>query len=315
MRRNSPTDLAASVRQRLLNIARAQGEELQLVLTRYGVERLLYRLGRTSAGERFVLKGAVLFYLWDAAPHRPTRDVDFLAYGDVSHDAIMAAFHAVCSAEVEPDGLTFHADSIRVDPIRDRQEYGGIRVTLLAMLGTARIPLQVDIGIGDAVTPDARMATFPTLLDFPAPRVRAYPAETVVAEKFHAIVELGIANTRMKDFFDVWLLSATHRFDGATLAAAIAATFVRRGTPLPEHAPLALTDQFAQDPAKQAQWRAFVERGRLRDAPTDLGTVVKRIATFVLAATRAANATEHFSASWIPAGEWTQGYAEARNDG
>lgn len=315
MRRKPPADLAASVRQRLLNLAKTRGEELQLVLTRYGVERLLYRLGHTSTGERFVLKGAVLFYLWNGAPHRPTRDVDFLAYGDVSDDAIVAAFRAVCSAEVEPDGLTFHADSIRVDPIRDRQEYGGIRVTLVAMLGTARIPLQVDIGIGDAVTPDARMATFPTLLDFPAPRVRAYPAETVVAEKFHAMVALGIANTRMKDFFDLWLLSATHRFDGATLAAAIAATFARRGTSLPETRPLALTDDFALDPAKQAQWRAFVERARLRNAPTDLAVVIQRIDTFVLPAARGATGAEPFSASWIPAGEWTPRYAEDRNDG
>lgn len=231
------------------------------MLTRYGVERLLYRLGRTSSGERFVLKGAVLFYLWDGAPHRPTRDVDFLAYGDVSHDAIMATFRVVCSADVEPDGLAFHADSIRVEPIRDQQEYGGIRVTLVAMLGTARIPLQIDIGVGDAVTPDPRVATFPTLLDLPAPRVRAYPAETVIAEKFQAMVALGIANTRMKDFYDVWLLSEKHQFDGVTLASAIAATFARRGTPLPADTPLALSEHFAHDQAKQAQWQHSSNEG------------------------------------------------------
>jgi len=280
------------------------------MLTRYGIERLLYRLGRTSASERFVLKGAVLFYLWDGAPHRPTRDVDFLGYGDVSHTAMLVAFRAICSADVEPDGLTFLAESIRVEPIRDRQEYGGIRVTLVAMLCTARIPLQIDIGVGDAVTPDPRVATFPTLLDFPAPRVRAYPAETVIAEKFQAMVTLGIANTRMKDFYDVWLLSETQPFDGMALVSAIAATFARRETPLPMDTPLALTRQFSHDPAKQAQWRAFVERGRLRDAPTDLGLVVQRIGTFVLPAARAANGTGHFSASWIRAGGWTQGYTE-----
>lgn len=285
------------------------------MLTRYGVERLLYRLGRTSSGERFVLKGAVLFYLWDGAPHRPTRDVDFLAYGDVSHDAIMATFRVVCSADVEPDGLAFHADSIRVEPIRDQQEYGGIRVTLVAMLGTARIPLQIDIGVGDAVTPDPRVATFPTLLDLPAPRVRAYPAETVIAEKFQAMVALGIANTRMKDFYDVWLLSEKHQFDGVTLASAIAATFARRGTPLPADTPLALSEHFAHDQAKQAQWRAFIERGRLRDAPTDLGLVLQRIGAFVLPAARAATGAEPFSASWIPSGGWTPGYTKVRKDG
>ncbi len=314
MRRNSPTDLAASVRQRLLNLARARGEELQLVLTRYGIERLLYRLGRTSAGERFVLKGAVLFYLWDGAPHRPTRDVDFLASGDVSDDGIVAAFRAVCSVEVEPDGVAFLADSIRVDPIRDRQEYGGTRVTLVAILGTARIPLQIDIGVGDAVTPEPQLATFPTLLDFPAPRVRAYPAETVIAEKFQAMVALGIANTRMKDFYDVWLLSETHRFDGVRLASAIAATFARRGTPLPVDTPLALTEQFARDPAKQTQWRAFIERGRLLEAPADLGLVVQRIESLVLPAARAANDTEALHASWTPGEDWALGRTDSGDE-
>lgn len=284
------------------------------MLTRYGVERLLYRLGRTSEGQRFVLKGAVLFYLWDGAPHRPTRDVDFLAYGDVSHAAMLVAFRAICSADVEPDGLTFLSDSISVEPIRDRQEYGGIRVILVAMLGTARIPLQIDIGVGDAVTPDPRVATFPTLLDFPAPRVRAYPAETVVAEKFQAMVALGIANTRMKDFYDVWLLSETRRFDGVTLASAIAATFARRGTPLPVDTPLALSEQFAHDPAKQAQWRAFIERGRLLEAPADLGLVVRRIESLVLPATRAANYTEPLHTSWVPGEDWARGRTDSGDE-
>jgi hypothetical protein len=167
-----PTNLAASVRQRLLNLARARGEELQLVLSRYGVERLLYRLGRVPAGERFVLKGAVLFTLWEGAPHRPTRDVDFLGWGDPSPGAVADLFRAVCGAEVEPDGLAFSAESVAAESIRDRQEYGGVRLTMVAMLGSARVPLQVDVGFGDAVTPAPEVATFPTLLpDFPAPRV------------------------------------------------------------------------------------------------------------------------------------------------
>lgn len=307
MSRKQPADLAASVRQRLLNVAKANREELQLVLTRYGVERLLYRLGRTPAAERFVLKGAVLFYVWEGHPHRPTRDVDFLGYGDASTDAVAGVFRAVCDANAEPDGLTFLAESVATEPIRDAQEYGGVRLTLVAMLGSARIPLQIDVGFGDAVTPAAELAEFPTLLDFPAPRVRAYPAETVVAEKLQAMVALGIANTRMKDFYDVWVLSERRRFEGQQLAEAIAATFARRGTPLPsaDALPLALTEMFGRDADKQRQWRAFLMRGRLRDAPADLQTVVERIAGLVVPPASGARRGEEFRSIWSPGSGWT----------
>ncbi|NUP56559.1 MAG: nucleotidyl transferase AbiEii/AbiGii toxin family protein [Gemmatimonadaceae bacterium] len=307
MSRKQPSDLAASVRQRLLNLAKARGEELQLVLTRYGIERLLYRLGRTPASEQFVLKGAVLFYVWEGEPHRPTRDVDFLGYGDSSPEAVAGVFRAVCEADVEPDGLTFLAESVAAESIRDAQEYGGARLTLLAMLGNARIPLQVDVGFGDTVIPPAAVADFPTLLDFPAPRVRAYPAETVVAEKFQAMVALGIANTRMKDFYDVWMLSETRRFEGARLAEAIAATFSRRGTALPsaDAPPLALTEAFGRDADKQRQWKAFLARGGLSDAPTELQTVLQRIAALVMPPASAARRGKEFHSIWASGRDWT----------
>jgi hypothetical protein len=200
--RKVPVDLVASVRGRLSNVAQEQGHDLQLIFTRYGIERMLYRMSHVPSAKRFVLKGAVLFYLWDGDASRPTQDVDFLASGDASPEAIAKIFRDVCRAAVEPDGLTFLAPSVRAVTIRGRQEYGGVRVKLMAMLGNVRIPLQIDVGFGDAVTPRAKLATFPTLLDFPAPRVKAYPAETVVAEKLEAMVTLGIANTRMKDFYD-----------------------------------------------------------------------------------------------------------------
>jgi hypothetical protein len=177
VRREPPTDLAASVRERLRQLAGARGQELQLVLTRYGVERLLYRLSRTPTGERFILKGAVLFYIWEGEIPRPTRDVDFLGYGDASPQAVAGVFRQVCEAPVEPDGLSFMPSTVRAAHIRDRQEYGGVRVKVTAMLGRARIPLQVDVGFGDAVTPRAELATFPALLDFPAPRVFRTPLQ------------------------------------------------------------------------------------------------------------------------------------------
>jgi hypothetical protein len=304
MQQRQPTNLVASVRQRLYNLARARSEELQLVLTRYGVERLLYRLSRTPGGERFVLKGAVLFYVWEGEPHRPTRDVDLAAFGDSSPESLAVVFRAVCAADVEPDGLAFLPESVAAAPIRDRQEYGGVRVTLTALLGNARIPLQIDVGFGDAITPAPRFETIPALLDFPAPRLRTYPPETVVAEKFQAMVALGIANTRLKDFFDVWTLARTREFEGAILAEAIGATFARRSTPLPDRPPLALTDAFGRDAEKQVQWRRFLARSHLTGIPEDLDQVVERIAAFVLPPALARSQGAPFMMRWIPGRGW-----------
>jgi hypothetical protein len=306
VKRKPPTDLAASVHGRLRQLAGGRGQELQLVLTRYGVERLLYLLSRTPAAERFILKGAVLFYIWEGEIPRPTRDVDFLGYGDASPKVVAAVFREVCGATVEPDGLSFMSSSVRAAQIRDRQEYGGVRVKLTAMLGRARVPLQIDVGFGDAVTPRAEVATFPALLDFPAPRVRAYPTASVVAEKFQAMVALGIANTRMKDFYDLYRLSETQDFDGEVLAAAIRATFERRGTPIPSELPLALGDAFAGDADKQAQWRAFLRRGHLDNAPAGLPAVTERLSAFLLPPASAAAKGEAFPQRW-GRGRWEPG--------
>jgi len=296
-------DLAASVRERLRQLAAGRGQELQLVLTRYGVERLLFRLGRIPAGERFILKGAVLFYIWEGEIPRPTRDVDFLGYGDASPRAVAEVFRGVCGAPVEPDGLAFLASTVRAAGIRDRQEYGGVRVKLTAMLGRARVPLQIDVGFGDALTPSAEVATFPTFLDFPAPHVRAYPIASVVAEKFQAMVALGIGNTRMKDFYDLFRLSETQEFDGEILAAAIRATFKRRGTAIPGELPPALSNAFAGEADKQVQWRAFLRRGRLDNVPEGLAAVTERLAAFLWPPASAVARGGAFPQCW-GRGEW-----------
>jgi hypothetical protein len=224
--------------------------------------------------------------------------VDFLGYGDASPKAVAAVFRELCGSTVEPDGLSFVSSSVRAAQIRDRQEYGGVRVRLTAMLGRARIPLQVDVGFGDAVTPRAQVTTFPALLDFPAPRVRAYPTASVVAEKFQAMVALGVANTRMKDFYDLFRLSETQEFDGETLAAAIRATFERRGTAIPTEAPPALDEAFAGDAVKEAQWRAFLRRGRLDNVPANLTDVTERLAAFLLPPASSAARGEAFRRRW-----------------
>ncbi|MHC5055766.1 MAG: nucleotidyl transferase AbiEii/AbiGii toxin family protein [Planctomycetota bacterium] len=197
-----PTNIPASVRQRLLNIARERGEPYQLVLTRYALERLLYRIGRSGRGDEFVMKGALLFSVWTNAARRSTKDLDLLGSGEPSPERIREAFREICATEVEDDGLVFDASSVRAEEVRENQVYGGIRVDILARLGKIRIPLQVDVGFGDAVVPEAGELEYPGFLDFPRARVRAYPPEAVVAEKFHAMAVLGMVNSRMKDFYE-----------------------------------------------------------------------------------------------------------------
>lgn len=302
----TPANLAASVRQRLLNGARERGEEFQLTLTRYVIERLLYRLSRSAHLNVFILKGAALYAVWSQEAsdvvYRPTRDLDFWGAGDSSVEAMVAAFQGIAATPVEADGLTFDAGQVRGDVMREDELYEGCRLHLTAYLGAARIPLQIDIGFGDAVTPAASEGEYPTLLSFPAPRLRLYPRETVVAEKFEAMVSLGATNSRMKDFFDVWLLGQRFAFDGATLCRALAATFGRRGTSLPEDVPLALTAQFSEDPAKVTAWRAFTRRGVLQ-AP-ELSVVAVQLQKFLMPPVRAAASQSTFEAQWQPGDDW-----------
>ena len=202
-------NVAASIRQRLLNLSRERRENYDLILTRYGLERFLYRLANSEYAERFVLKGAMLIIILTETGHRPTKDLDLLGYGDHSAEALKALFQEVCRVEAEPDGITFAPDSVQVEDIRKDQEYQGKRVKLKGMLGQIPVNLQVDIGFGDVVVPEAREIEYPTLLELPAPRIRAYPKETVVAEKLQAMIALGMGNSRMKDFYDLWVMSGS----------------------------------------------------------------------------------------------------------
>ncbi len=297
-------DIAASVRQRLLETIRRTGEDASFVWSRYAVERLLYRLSVSEHSRDFVLKGAALFVVWTGQPHRPTLDLDLLGRGEDSSGRMVDVFRTVCRAEVVPDGLRFDADSVSAAPIRGGQEYGGQRVALTAFLGKARIPVRVDVGFGDAVTPRPRTVTYPTLLDFPAPRLGACPRETVVAEKLHAMVVLGIANSRMKDFYDLHVLASAFSFDGATLARAVQATFERRRTALPGEMPLALTAQFGHDATKQTQWRAFLRRSALDDVPEDLASVVAALAAFTGPVLTSLAQGNRFEMAWPPGGPW-----------
>ncbi|MGH8703390.1 MAG: nucleotidyl transferase AbiEii/AbiGii toxin family protein [Burkholderiales bacterium] len=256
--------LAQSVQVRLVRHAKEIGVDPNLVLTRYGVERLLYRLSRSAYAEQFVLKGALLLLVWLGETLRPTRDADLLGFGELSDESLRRIFQEICGVEVEPDAVAFLADTIDVEAIREEDAYGGRRVTLQARLGPARLRIQVDIGIGDAVTPGPQWLEYPSLLDLPRPRLRAYPRETVVAEKLHAMVLLGMRNSRMKDYSDVHALLREGEMDAGRLASAIAATFLRRRVEVPEKVPAGLSDAFSSDAVAQIRWRAFLDKNRLQ---------------------------------------------------
>jgi predicted nucleotidyltransferase component of viral defense system len=301
-----PLNMAGSVRQRLLNIIRETGEDANLVWSRYAAERLLYRLSVSDFAGDFVLKGAMLFMVWSGEPHRPTVDMDLLGYCEDSNEHIGDIFRRVCGADVEPDGLVFEPNTIRVTAIRGNQEYRGRRVNLTAFLGKARIPVQVDIGFGDVVTPRAQKVTYPTLLEFPAPRIRGCPQETVVAEKLQAMVALGIANSRMKDFYDLRVLARRFKFDGVTLVRAIRATFERRKTLVPTDPPLALTEEFGSDRSKLIQWNAFVRKSGLETGAVELPELLAELREFLLPLLRAVSGQGHSPGHWPAGGPWTK---------
>jgi hypothetical protein len=271
-------DLAASVRARLLNIAKAEQTDFNSVLVRYALERFLYRLGQSAHADRFVLKGAMLFNLWYAMPHRPTRDVDLLGFGPSDLQSIAQAFREIVAVAAQ-DGIVFDAASVRVEEIRKNAGYAGARVLVSAELAGARCKTQIDVGFGDAVTPEPVDAVYPVLLaDFAAPRLRTYPVYTVVAEKLHAMVLLGMTNSRLKDYLDLSVLLEREALDPATLAAAITATFTRRGTVVPTELPIGLSDEFANDQSRQALWVAFLKKNVLPAVPlTSVSTPLEPI--------------------------------------
>lgn len=304
--RKQPKNLAASVRQRLLNLAKDRKEEFQHVLSDYAVERLLYRLNNSRHAERFVLKGAMLLrILVPELLHRATWDLDLLGRGQNSVEAVAGVIRELCSGKCE-DGLTYDIESVIGTEIRAADEYVGARIRLLAHLAGARIPMQIDVGFGDAVVPPARRETYPTLLDHPAPEILTYPAETVVAEKLQAMITLGLANSRMKDFYDVHLLASSRAFDGTLLAQAIRATFDRRDTQIPKTEPVALSQTFLEAPERRAQWRAFLRKSRLKTRLENAGDTMGLLRSFLIPILNALRDGDHFITTWPPGGPWRE---------
>ena len=298
------TDVAASVRQRLLNLARDRGASFDQLLVYYAIERFLYRLSLTDWAERLVIRGATLLRVWDVPFSRPTRDVDFVGRVPASADALVALVGECLAADAVDDGLHFDED-ITAEEIRVDDEYPGVRLVVRGNLSGARFRLQLDIGIGDDVVPDPAWVDYPVLLlDLPAPRVLAYDPATSVAEKVEAMVKFGDGNSRLKDFYDVWLLATSLAFDGAALTAALAATFRRRGTEVPEVGLPLVTDEFVTSGPIVRQWNAFRSKAGVNES-LEFAAVVQVIRAFVSPALTAVSRDMPFEAEWSPGGPWT----------
>jgi predicted nucleotidyltransferase component of viral defense system len=296
-------NVAESVRARLLTLSKKRGDEFHLTLADYVIERFLYRLGQSPLRDRFVLKGAVLFRVWMGQSHRPTKDLDLLGRGSSELSEVADAIREVCLIEAS-DGVVFDLDGMKAERIREGAEYEGVRIRFRAELAAAQIPLQIDVGFGDAITPMPSLTVVPSVLGMDPPQVLAYPRETVVAEKLHTMVVLDISNTRMKDFYDLWFLSRSWTFQLIALADAIRATFERRGTPLPAGTPFALTPEFHSDGQKSLQWKAFVKRLRLDSSTPALDEIAEGISRFVEAPLGEARGRTAVEKTWSVSGGW-----------
>ena len=295
-------NISGSVRDRLLNKARAEKLDFNLLLTRYALERMLYRLSISKQRDQFLLKGALLFDLWFDMPHRPTHDADFLGFGSAEIPHIEEIFRDICRIEVE-DGIAFQPDTVKAAEIRKEANYAGVRVTLLGMLDSARCAVQIDIGFGDAVVPGPDEVHYPVILgEMPGPHLHVYPRYTVVAEKLEALTSLGMLNSRMKDYFDLWILAKHSDFDGQILSRAVAATFDRRRTAVPTGVPIGLSDEFINDAQKGKQWQGFLRKNALD--PMSLATVVVDLHDFLMPVLTAIAAGGSHDCPWRAGAGW-----------
>jgi len=295
-------NISASIRQRLLNLARKDRRPFGELLQYYAMERFLYRLSRSEHADHFILKGALMLRVWSAPEHRPTMDIDVLGRTSNDEAGVIALIQDVLYLEVEADGLVFDPESVRAERITEDADYEGIRIRFSGVLGTARIHMQVDIGFGDVVHPEPRSWDFPTLLDSPTPRLLGYSRESAIAEKLEAMVKLGELNSRMKDFYDIWLLSRSFDFDGELLTEAVRLTFKQRNTELPQQI-IAFTDRFMD--AKQIQWSAFWGRLQQERVPDSFAEVVEAVQDFIAPVVSTLASGGQFSGKWPRAGPWS----------
>jgi hypothetical protein len=303
MSKTKVRDLAASVRQRLLNEARQTNRPFSELAQYFAMERFLYRLSKSSYADKFVLKGALMLPVWKAPLARPTMDIDVLGQIDNNIDVVVDVIRSICAQHVESDGITFDANSVEGELITEDADYEGVRIKFRGTLGTVRISMQVDVGFGDVVVPPATTVVYPTILDLPKPHLLGYSMESTIAEKFEAMVKLGMLNSRMKDFFDIWFLARQFNFSGHTLQKAVKATFSTRSTDIPS-VPVAFMPDFSGDPIKDVQWKAFIRKNRLLNIPKDFQKIVEDVATFLGPIVENLASNRPFKSSWKALGPW-----------
>lgn len=292
-----------SIRQRLRNELRARGEDVALGLQRYAAERFLYRLGQSRHRARFVLKGATLFSIWGTT-YRPTRDIDFTGYGSSEKEDVIRDLREICAVPDDVAQLLFDTESITAEPIRDDSEYHGLRIRIRAKLGESDIPVQIDIGFGNAIVPGPEETEVRTILGDPPPQILAYPHESVVAEKLNAMVTLGERNSRYKDFYDLHAMANAFEFDKDTLVRAIRATFERRRTALAAALPVPLTPAFYANKDRLTQWQVYVTRNNLAGASPDFQVVGELLARFLRPVWEQLLVEGDISGAWQPGGPW-----------
>ena len=296
--------IAHSVHTRLVARAKELRIEAQLLLERYALHRLLYRLSKSRHADRFLLKGAQLMLIWISESARTTRDADLLGFGDLSNDSLREIFTNLCSVTVEPDGMEYLVNTLQIAPIREENAYGGRRIHIQARLGNARLQLRIDVGTGDAVTPEPVWVELPQMLDLPAPRMKAYRPETSIAEKLETIVARDLLNSRLKDYYDIYVLSMNERFELSVLSRAVKDTFERRSTPLPSETPMGLRQAFVVEPGKSPQWRSFLNKVGATGVPDDLAVIVQSVAAFLVPVLDAIIIEPDKVTSWPPGGPW-----------
>lgn len=297
-------DLTASVRGRLQNKAKETQRSFSEVLQYYGMERFLYRLSQSKYSDAFILKGALMFTAWQVLERRTTLDIDFLARHANEIKKVESAMKDVCHSKVPPDGLVFSADSVKGRIIKEDADYEGVRIKLRGYLDRSRIPMQIDFGFGDIIYPSAQKLKFPVILDFPAPELKGYTPESIIAEKFEAMIKLGDLNSRMKDFYDVWIMTRQFDFEGKPLARAIQKTFEHRKTPLPKTAVFFSSGIYDKNSVNNTRWKSFLSTMQIKHIPADLGLVARAIEDFLLGPVQAVHAGQDFAARWKAPGPW-----------
>lgn len=297
-------NIEASIRARLQNKAKETNRPFSEILQYYGMERFLYRFSRSKYSDKFILKGALMFTVWQVPERRTTLDIDFLARYDNKVADIEMVMKDVCNMPVEPDGLMFDSKTVKGRKIKEDADYEGVRVKFMGFLERSRIPMQIDVGFGDIIYPKPKIIDYPIILDFPKPHLKGYPAESVVSEKFEAMVKLGLLNSRMKDFYDIWLMMRQFDFNGSNLSEALKRTFEHRKTLFPQSKPLFAEEIYDEKSDRQTLWKAFLKKGDIRHVPEKLAITAKDIEEFLIRPLNAINKGQGFEEEWKAPGPW-----------